>query len=1034
MSLQLINQYYSNLDRILRFGGSRNETAIRSAFYKLLNEYAHKRDLELVTEISCIGTKGKAVNPDGILKNALRLDYGYWESKDESDDINDEIVKKIRKGYPLTNILFEDSSEAILYQNGSEVMRVNMKNDTDLDTIITAFISFEQPEVKEFNKALEQFKTDVPDIVRTLREKIEGASTGNQKFIKTRDQFFKLCQQEINPDITTADIREMIIQHILTADIFDVVFDESHFHRENNIAKELEKVIDTFFTGSARRNALESIQHYYKAINVAAAGIADHHEKQKFLKVVYENFYKVYNPKAADRLGVIYTPNEIVHFMVESTDYLLYKHFARGLADKNVEILDPATGTGTFICDIIEYIPPHKVDYKYQTEIHANEVGILPYYVANLNIEFTFKQRMGFYREFENICFVDTLDNTGGLIHSGKQEHMFGVSTENTARIKRQNKKKISVIIGNPPYNANQKNETENNKNREYPLIDKRIKDTYIRESKAQKTKLYDMYTRFLRWATDRIDKNGIVAFVTNNSFLDSSSYDGFRKVVAQEFNEIYIIDLKGNARTSGERRRREGGNVFNNAIRVGVAVYFLVKNEKESGCRIYYNVIGDYVKSVEKREYLRASKIQNVMFDELHPDSNHNWLNIANTNFEELIPVANKETKMGKRSTALFKLYTLGVVSNRDEWVYDRSAANLTDKVEFFIEEYNKEVSRLRGKATLENVSDLVSAPIKFTRDVKKDLVRRIKYTYRKEAVRDCLYRPFTKKKLYFAAELNEMQYQMPVVFPLKGSKNLLIAINQGSKSFNVMASKYLVDLHFNGDSQCFPLYTYDVNGSRHYNITDWSLKQFRETYDDKTISREDIFHYTYAVLHNPAYREEYLLDLKRDFPRLPFYPDFQKWLTWGKKLMDLHVNYERAKLYPLLRQDRDINPPAKQKVMFEERGHGKKGLFEEESKIRLRLKADKESGTIVIDEQTTLLEVPHDVWEYKLGHYSAIEWVLDQYKERKPGDPTIAEKFYKYKFSDYKDDAIELLKRVCTVSIETMKIVREMEVNQKS
>src|SRR5208283_4344064 len=269
MSLQLINQYYSNLDRILRFGGSRNETAIRSAFYKLLNEYAHKRDLELVTEISCIGTKGKAVNPDGILKNALRLDYGYWESKDESDDINDEIVKKIRKGYPLTNILFEDSSEAILYQNGSEVMRVNMKNDTDLDTIITAFISFEQPEVKEFNKALEQFKTDVPDIVRTLREKIEGASTGNQKFIKTRDQFFKLCQQEINPDITTADIREMIIQHILTADIFDVVFDESHFHRENNIAKELEKVIDTFFTGSARRNALESIQHYYKAINVA---------------------------------------------------------------------------------------------------------------------------------------------------------------------------------------------------------------------------------------------------------------------------------------------------------------------------------------------------------------------------------------------------------------------------------------------------------------------------------------------------------------------------------------------------------------------------------------------------------------------------------------------------------------------------------------------------------------------------------------------------------------------------------------------
>ncbi len=473
MDIHSIKKYYAEVDKIIRFGGSKKETSIRNAFYALLNDYARQKDLMLVPEVTIRTKEGKNITPDGTLKDMLRQDWGYWESKDESDMLDEEIRKKFAKGYPRDNILFEDSQQAVLIQAGAEVMRINMTDLTALDQILKTFVNFERPEVKNFRTAIELFKQDIPKVTQTIRDIIIEQGQTNPSFIQARDQFLDLCRQSINPDIVIEDIREMMIQHILTEDIFNTIFDEPYFHRENNIARQLEQIIDTFFTGSIRRTVLAQIQHYYQAINAAAAGIPDHHEKQKFLKVVYETFYKSYNPKAADRLGVVYTPNEIVKFMIESTEYLLYQHFGKFLDDRNVEILDPATGTGTFICDIIDHISDKdKLRYKYDHEIHANEVAILPYYIANLNIEFTYKQKTGEYREFHNLCFVDTLDNMG-FSFAGKQYDMLGISAENVERIQRQNERKISVIIGNPPYNANQKN--ENNKNREYHEIDKRI-------------------------------------------------------------------------------------------------------------------------------------------------------------------------------------------------------------------------------------------------------------------------------------------------------------------------------------------------------------------------------------------------------------------------------------------------------------------------------------------------------------------------------------------------------------------------------
>lgn len=1020
MSIHSIKEYQNEVEKVIHYGGTSKEMAIRTAFYNLLNTYAKQKGFLLVPEVTIMGENGKNVTPDGTLKDSLRQDWGYWESKDEADNIDEEIDKKFKKGYPKDNILFEDSKTCVLIQNGQEVMRVATSDANAVDKILNAFIGYERPEVKHFRDAIEHFKEDVPRVTEVLRKIIDKQEEGNAEFLEARYKFLELCKESINPDIVKDDVREMMIQHVLTEDIFNVIFDETQFHRENNIGKELEKVINTFFTGSVRRSALERIQHYYKVINSTAASIPDHHEKQKFLKVVYETFYKSYNPKAADRLGVVYTPNEIVKFMIESTDYLLHKHFGRFLEDENVDILDPATGTGTFICDIIDYLGKDKVEYKYKNELHANEVAILPYYIANLNIEYTYKQKTGKYAEFQKLCFVDTLDNMG-FEYADKQYTMFGVSSENTERIKRQNEKKISVVIGNPPYNANQKNENENNKNREYPIIDKRIKDTYIRESTAQKTKLYDMYTRFIRWASDRLEKNGILAFVSNSSFIDSRTYDGFRKYIEKEFNEVYIIDLKGNARTSGERRRKEGGNVFSDKIRVGIAVYFFVRKEGSKRCNIYYNAIKDYAKDYEKQTYLAENKLKEISFEHKHPDKNHNWINIADNDFDELLTLANKETKLGKSENSLFKLYSLGTVSNRDEWVYDFSEKYLSKKIRYFIEIYNSDLEKLKGKLNENNVNDLINNTIKYTRDVKKDLIKNKRYEYSKTELRECLYRVFTKKKLYFAAELNEMRYQMPSIYPNINSINNLIAINQSNKDFNVLASKYLVDLHYNGDSQCFPLYRYDEDGNRLDNITDWGLEQFKSNYKSKKITKEDIFYYVYAVLHNPVYRKKYELNLKRDLPRIPFYGDFNKWRSWGKSLLDLHINYETVKPFTL-------NVASEQRS---DTGKGKKDLFDNkyDNKIKAKLKADKINGWIELDEVTTISGIPKEAWEYKLGNRSALEWILDQHKEKKPSDPTIAEKFNTYRFADYKDQVIDLLKRVTTVSVETMKIIGEME-----
>ena len=1047
MSQVLIQQYLNQLQDLRKVSGTNRESVVREAFKDLLKGWARTQDLVFVPEYE-IETKAKDRRyVDGALLHALRMPFGYWEAKDEKDDLDAEIEYKFRRGYPQDNIIFEDSREAVLIQNKQEVMRCAVDDVTALEKLLVLFFRYERAEIAVFRHAVEQFKTDLPAVLKALREMIECAYADNPKFRKASQKFLTHAHEAINPGLTDADVREMLIQHVLTEEIFSKVFGEDDFHHNNNVAKELYTLEETFFTGDLKKRTLRGLDPYYAAIRSAAAQIGSHHEKQTFLKVIYENFYKVYNKKAADRLGVVYTPNEIVRFMVESADWLCEKHFGRNLIDKDVEILDPATGTGTFISELLEHFRGQKakLKYKYLEELHANEVAILPYYVANLNIEATYAAITGDYLEYPNLCFVDTLDNVGlHTMQHGTTADLFGsVSEENVARIKRQNSRKISVIIGNPPYNANQANENDNNKNREYPEIDERIKNTYIAESTAQKTKLYDMYARFFRWASDRLDANGILAFISNRSFIESRTFDGFRKVVAEEFNDIYVVDLGGDIRANPKLSGTKH-NVF--GIQTGVAISFMVKRARHGkhaqGCRIHYVRRPELETAEEKLSFLSSAKLPKLPFEEARPDAKHNWLKLTNNDFDSLIPIATREAKAAKKQSqekAIFQLFSLGIVTNRDEWAYADDQQSLIEKIQFFCSAYTNDVQRWTRAGRPRATGDFVNRAIKWTSELEAHLRRGTVLDFDESRVVESIYRPFVKRFTYFAPVITHRPYQHFNFFPTKQIKNIGLSFAVEERSdFGVIAVDYLPnkDMFIPSAAQVACLWRFDENGNRIENVTDWALGQFKKQYQPGRtkakcpITKEAIFHYVYGVLHDPVYREKYAQNLKREFPRIPFYANFWQWADWGKELMNLHIGYESVEPFKLQRIETNPSPPpGPSLVALRSPRKRSEGVSARAAAPKAMLKADKENGRIVLDSQTTLTGVPAEAWNYKLGNRSALEWILDQYKESTPKDPTIREKFNTYRFADYKEHVIDLLCRVCTVSVETQRIIAAMK-----
>nr|MBP6976965.1 Eco57I restriction-modification methylase domain-containing protein [Lentimicrobiaceae bacterium] len=632
----------------------------------------------------------------------------------------------------------------------------------------------------------------------------------------------------------------------------------------------------------------------------------------------------------------------------------------------------------------------------------------------------TFKQKMGYYEEFPNLCFVDTLDNTGGLSYAGQQHSLFGLSNENAERIQRQNQKKISVIIGNPPYNANQKNENENNKNREYPDIDKRIKETYIKYSTAQKTKLYDMYSRFYRWAMDRLDKNGIIAFISNRSFIVSRTFDGFRRWVEENFQEVYIIDTKSDVRAN-PKIAGTTHNVF--GIQTGVAIMFLIqKGKPENRCKINYISLEDNWRKEEKLEWLKNQQLNRINFQDITPDKNHNWIELAEEEWNDLHQIFDAYNLQN----SLFKSLAIGVSTNRDEWVFDLSEKSLLLKVNYFIETYNEFLNT--------NLSDdIVFGDIKWSESLLSKFRKGKHLSVQDKLITKFEYRPFFTTSYYFDKNLSDRLTinHFNQFGKYLDNKNIIIGFSGvgSSKPFSALASAVLVGVDFLEKTQCLAKYIY-LNDQRIENINDWAISQFHSHYADPSITKEDIFYYVYGVLHNPAYRKKYELNLKREFPRIPFYDDFRQWAGWGKALMELHINFETVTPFELevIEKQEEKSVRVLQQEIYADAAEPE-SLYAYQPRLKVKLKANKEAGLIEIDEKNTLKGIPPEAWEYKLGNRSALEWILDQYKEKKPSDPTIAEKFNTYRFADYKDHVIDLLKRVCTVSVETMKIIREME-----
>ena len=599
---------------------------------------------------------------------------------------------------------------------------------------------------------------------------------------------------------------------------------------------------------------------------------------------------------------------------------------------------------------------------------------------------------------------------TGGAVTRQGAFNLGGLSEENWIRVQEQNEKPISVIIGNPPYNANQQNENDNNKNREYPEIDRRISDTYIAASTAQKTRQYDIYKRFIRWASDRLADDGIIALITNRAYLDAKQDDGFRQIAAREFSDLYILDLgsdvRRNPKISGTMH-----NVF--GIQTGVAIGFFVREKSTLGkCAIHYARRQDAEVATDKLAYLREAKLDEIEFENITPDDRNDWLNQSNSDFASLIPLANRQTKLTNTvgvEQAVFGLYSMAVATNRDDWVYDFDISRLRGKALFFADTYN---------ALGDSGEEPNSAAIKWSEATRSHFNRGRRIVYSEQLFARSLYRPFVVKQYFADVVMNDRltsnHYEM-FGFDLRQPNKVMNFCVNGRYFYTLVADK-LTDLHFTGDTQCLPLYRYTDDGERVSNITQWGIDSInghyrREWGDDfetltgpDGITAEEIFAYTYAVLHDPAYRHEYAVDLLREFPCLPLYQGFHHWAEMGQTLLDLHIGFESAEPYPL--------------QLVEQAGEAK----------RVLLRADKDGGRIVLDDKSSLTGVPDEAWEYRLGSRSALEWVLDQYKEKKPRDPTILAKFNTYRFADHKERVIELLQRVCTVSVETVRTVERL------
>jgi predicted helicase len=1008
---KLIERYYADLAEFTR-QNVLFEMGTRQAFHRLMADAGKEYRWTLIAEQEKkIG--GKTIRPDGTFKDDLFLVRGYWEAKDTSDKLEAEIEKKRKAGYPLNNIIFEDNQTAILYQHGQRILAVDMQDPAKLAELITQFFRYVEPEIEEFEHAVDEFKERVPDLADGLRKKIEQSHRTNPAFKRAFADFFELCQTSLNPNIAQAAVDEMLIQHILTERLIREIFDNPEFVRRNVIAAEVEKVMLAMTSHSFDRNTyLRDLDRFYVAIEHAARTMTDWSDKQYFLNTVYERFFQGYSVKLADTMGIVYTPQEIVDFMCASVAEVLEKEFGKKLWSDDVYIIDPCTGTGNFIVNLIRRIPKAKLEDVYKHRLFANEIMLLPYYIAALNIEHAYFEQVGKYDGFEGLCFVDTLD----LAEHAQGELGF-MTPANTERVARQRRAPITVVIGNPPYNVGQAVHNDKNQNRAYPVLDQRIRETYAADSEATSvSKLSDAYVKFFRWATDRLNgREGIVCFVTNNGFVEQLAFDGMRKSLAENFSTIYHLDLEGNVRHD-PKLSGTAYNVF--GIQVGVGITIAVRARKKRPA-IHFTRVDKLLRRHEKLAWVASKESAlGVDWKRLKPDSRNTWIVPKNgTQFAKFASIASKDGRAAKNDEAevIFKDYSLGIATHRDAVMYDFNEASLAQRVEQFADDYNAEVDRFKRSFKGGSIDEFVRyEKIAWDRDLKADLRRGRHVEFDARNIKPATYRPFCRPFLYFDRILNAEVYGWPYLFPTAKScrENQVIACSDiafRAPAFSALIARGPVDLHLCATldgHQCFPFYVYDEDGTnRRENITDWALKQFRDHYKDKKIDKWAIFHYVYGLLHHGGYRQKYADNLKRELPRIPFAPEFRPFAKAGEKLARLHLDYEKLKPWNLDFVETPGIPLS----------------YQVEDKMRL----SKDKLRLTVNPSLTLSGIPAESFDYRLGNRSALEWVIDQYQvstDKRSGivsDPNR---------EDDEQYIVRLVCQVIRVCLETVQIVKDL------
>jgi len=839
-----VHSYYAALRQFEELG-VRHETAVRSAFQNLLEHCARQCDWTLVPEWEIRRPRKHPLRVDGALVDNFRLTHGFWEAKDIGDDLRHEARRKFDAGYPGDNIIFQTPRRALLFQNNDLALDADLTKPQALIDTLSLLFSYTAPAYDQWERAVSEFQERVPELARSLVEIIERERQTNQRFIRAFADFSNLARKSINPNLADAAVEEMLIQHLLTERLFRTVFNNPDFARRNIIAAEIEKVIDALASQSfSRGDFLKKLDRFYIAIEQAAATITDFSQKQQFLNTVYEKFFQGFCVKVADTHGIVYTPPSIVRFIVKSVAEILEKEFGKTLGSKGVHILDPFVGTGNFIVHLMREIPRTELPYKFTHELHANEIMLLPYYIASMNIEHEYFEATGQYVPFEGICLVDTFE-----MAEAKQFELF--TEANTARVKRQKESPIFVVIGNPPYNTNQADENDNNKNRKYPVIDRRIATTYAADSKATlRNKLSDPYIKAIRWASDRIGGEGIVAFVTNNGFLEGIACDGMRKNLVEDFDALYILDLGGNVRKN-PKLSGTTHNVF--GIQVGVSINLLVRRRADKARKsgkpaIYYAATQTDWRRGEKYRFLDAKQsTAGIEWEQIQPDNRNTWLRHGlEDDFERFIPLGTKGAKQADLGGegAIFKTYSLGSATNRDEWVYDFNDGTLEEKIKRLIRNYGLEVARYSVEKRSNNkvdVDSFINADpkfVKWTDRLKKALTEGRGIGFDVNLMRSSTYRPFVKRRLYFDSLLVHRRYKQHLFWPSPSAEaeNRMICVpgvgnrhKYGCLAVNTIPA---LDLAFE-KAQCFPFYTYAEDGSnRRENITDWALQEFRTHY----------------------------------------------------------------------------------------------------------------------------------------------------------------------------------------------------------